>query len=228
MPAFRPRSRRSRSPWGPTTATTTNGRRTGSCRSTRSTSSVHADHHRPVRGVRARRPAIRAPGVRDLPLVVTPEHEPTFRELAAPYVWRGGDPPRDRGRHPVTLVTSRRRHRLLPLAERPDRPAGAAAHRGRMGARGARRPRAAALSVGRRHRRVARELPARPALEAPPRHPPGRQLSAERLRALRHGRQRLAVGRRLVRRRRLPRRRRRTTRAGPPTARCAWCAAARG
>ena len=46
-----------------------------------------------------------APGIRDLPLVVTPAHESSFRELAAPYVWRGGDPPRERARHPVTLVT---------------------------------------------------------------------------------------------------------------------------
>ncbi len=38
-------------------------------------------------------------------MLVTPQHELPFRELAAPYVWRGGDPPRDRGRHPVTLVT---------------------------------------------------------------------------------------------------------------------------
>ncbi|MEO8680244.1 MAG: formylglycine-generating enzyme family protein [Vicinamibacterales bacterium] len=45
------------------------------------------------------------PAVRDLPLVVTPAHEAVFRELAAPYVWRGGDPPRERARHPVTLVT---------------------------------------------------------------------------------------------------------------------------
>ena len=45
------------------------------------------------------------PAVRDLPLVVTPAQESIFRELAAPYVWRGGDPPRERARHPVTLVT---------------------------------------------------------------------------------------------------------------------------
>lgn len=46
----------------------------------------------------------RPPVVRDLPLVVTPAHETSFRELAAPYVWRGLDPPRDRGHHPVTLI----------------------------------------------------------------------------------------------------------------------------
>jgi formylglycine-generating enzyme required for sulfatase activity len=43
--------------------------------------------------------------VRDLPLVVTPVQELTFRELAAPYVWRGGELPAERLRHPVTLVT---------------------------------------------------------------------------------------------------------------------------
>lgn len=46
-----------------------------------------------------------APDVRDLPSFVTPASEATFRELASPYVWRGGDLPRDRGLHPVTLVT---------------------------------------------------------------------------------------------------------------------------
>jgi len=46
-----------------------------------------------------------APAVRDLPIVVTPAHELTFRELATPYVWRGGELPLERARHPVTLVT---------------------------------------------------------------------------------------------------------------------------
>ena len=46
-----------------------------------------------------------APDVRDLPSFVSPAAEPTFRELASPYVWRGGDLPKDRGLHPVTLVT---------------------------------------------------------------------------------------------------------------------------
>jgi sulfatase modifying factor 1 len=45
------------------------------------------------------------PAVRDLPLVVTPSQELAFRELAASYVWRGGELPQDRLRHPVTLVT---------------------------------------------------------------------------------------------------------------------------
>lgn len=45
-----------------------------------------------------------APTVRDLPRVVTGADESAFREIAAAYAWRGGEPPRDRGRHPVTLV----------------------------------------------------------------------------------------------------------------------------
>ncbi len=67
--------------------------------------SVHADHRRAIRRVHARVRATRVPGVRDLPLVVTPTQESSFRDLAAPYIWRGGEPPRDRAQHPVTLVT---------------------------------------------------------------------------------------------------------------------------
>lgn len=47
----------------------------------------------------------RLPAVRQLPRIVTAEQEQAFLELAAPYVWRAGDPPGDRGDHPVTLVT---------------------------------------------------------------------------------------------------------------------------
>jgi len=47
----------------------------------------------------------RAPGIHDLPLLVTPAQEASFRALAAAYVWRGGEMLRERGRHPVTLVT---------------------------------------------------------------------------------------------------------------------------
>jgi sulfatase modifying factor 1 len=46
-----------------------------------------------------------APAVRDVPVFVTPSQELTFRDLAAPYVWRGGEIPQARFRHPVTLVT---------------------------------------------------------------------------------------------------------------------------
>jgi formylglycine-generating enzyme len=47
----------------------------------------------------------RAPAIRDLPLVVSHENEATFRDLAAAYIWRNGDPPRDRAQHPVAMVT---------------------------------------------------------------------------------------------------------------------------
>jgi sulfatase modifying factor 1 len=44
------------------------------------------------------------PTLRDLPRMVTPAQEQAFRELASQYVWRGGEPPRERAKHPVTLV----------------------------------------------------------------------------------------------------------------------------
>ena len=45
-----------------------------------------------------------APALRELPRVVTPASEAAFRELATSYVWRGKEPPLDRGRHPVTMI----------------------------------------------------------------------------------------------------------------------------
>jgi formylglycine-generating enzyme required for sulfatase activity len=53
----------------------------------------------------AREVGYAVPGIRELPVFVTPAQESAFRELAAPYLWRGGEPPRDRLRHPVTMVT---------------------------------------------------------------------------------------------------------------------------
>lgn len=49
----------------------------------------------------------RPPGVHELPLLVTAggrDRERAFRQLAAPYVWRDGEPPAGRLDHPVTLV----------------------------------------------------------------------------------------------------------------------------
>ena len=90
-----------------------------------------------------------SPAVHDLPVFVTLAHESTFRELAADYAWRGVDPPRDRSRHPVTLVGY---HDAVAyctwLSRRIGRPC-AIADRGRVGARRAWRPRAAPLPVGR-------------------------------------------------------------------------------
>jgi formylglycine-generating enzyme required for sulfatase activity len=47
----------------------------------------------------------RAPAIRDLPLIVTRDTADAFRDLSATYAWRGSDPPRGLGHHPVTLVT---------------------------------------------------------------------------------------------------------------------------
>ncbi len=44
------------------------------------------------------------PVLRELPRVVTSTHETSFRELALAHAWRGGEPPPDRGNHPVTMI----------------------------------------------------------------------------------------------------------------------------
>jgi formylglycine-generating enzyme required for sulfatase activity len=46
-----------------------------------------------------------SPAIGDLPTVVPPGWQQSFRELAAPFVWTNGSPPSARARHPVTLVT---------------------------------------------------------------------------------------------------------------------------
>jgi formylglycine-generating enzyme required for sulfatase activity len=49
----------------------------------------------------------RAPGVYELPLVVTAgadEREENFRRMSDPYCWKNDQPPRERLDHPVTLV----------------------------------------------------------------------------------------------------------------------------
>jgi formylglycine-generating enzyme required for sulfatase activity len=45
-----------------------------------------------------------APSVRDLPLIATGGRDVTFRELAAPYEWKNGQPSPSHGGHPVVLV----------------------------------------------------------------------------------------------------------------------------
>jgi formylglycine-generating enzyme required for sulfatase activity len=47
----------------------------------------------------------RAPAVRSLPSVTAGGQEAGFRELAAPYEWRHGEPPPRHSTHPVVLVT---------------------------------------------------------------------------------------------------------------------------
>jgi formylglycine-generating enzyme len=44
------------------------------------------------------------PSVDSLPLVAFGGRDALFRELAAPYVWTGADPPQGHGNHPVVLV----------------------------------------------------------------------------------------------------------------------------
>jgi len=46
-----------------------------------------------------------APAIRDLPLITGGGRDTLFRELAAPYVWSGDQPPHGHGGHPVVLVT---------------------------------------------------------------------------------------------------------------------------
>lgn len=45
------------------------------------------------------------PQVGAVPLIVSPDQEPSFRELAGHDAWRDGTAPRGRAHHPVTLVT---------------------------------------------------------------------------------------------------------------------------
>ena len=44
------------------------------------------------------------PAIRRLPLVAAGERDATFREFAAPYEWRDGQPPSGHGSHPVVLL----------------------------------------------------------------------------------------------------------------------------
>lgn len=66
--------------------------------------SVHAITHQQYAAF-VRATGHRPPAVSPLPLVVAEDQEQAFRDLAAPYVWRDGEPPRERLTHPVTLVT---------------------------------------------------------------------------------------------------------------------------
>ncbi len=45
-----------------------------------------------------------APAIRELPLVAAGGREEGFKNLAAPYVWNGAEPPDGHGTHPVVLV----------------------------------------------------------------------------------------------------------------------------
>jgi formylglycine-generating enzyme required for sulfatase activity len=45
-----------------------------------------------------------APSIEELPLIASGALEGTFRDLAAPYLWHGSEPPAGHGSHPVVLV----------------------------------------------------------------------------------------------------------------------------
>jgi len=45
-----------------------------------------------------------APSISELPLIASGGRDLMFKELAAPYVWRDGNPPAGHGSHPVVLV----------------------------------------------------------------------------------------------------------------------------
>ena len=171
-------SPRANSPWDPTKAPTTNGRHIESMSipstppPTRHRRSVRRVHAR-VRSRRAGHPRSAAGRHAGAGIVVSRAGRAV--RLARRRAAARARPASGHAGHAC------RRHRVLPLAERPDRPAGAAADRSGMGARRARRTRRGALPVGQRRRRVARELPARSRAQAPSRHAAGRLLSAQRL-----------------------------------------------
>jgi formylglycine-generating enzyme required for sulfatase activity len=61
---------------------------------------THDDYARFVRAT-----GYQPPTIRELPLIASGGRDALFRELAAPYVWTGDQPPPGHGSHPVVLVT---------------------------------------------------------------------------------------------------------------------------
>ena len=164
--------------------------------------------HRPISGdagrLRAVRPGHRVSRARDSRPAA--RHRRRTRsadssELAAPYVWDGADPPAGRGVASRRPRPVRRCAGVLRVAVRDARAAGASADRGRVGKGGARRRRRPrAIRGATTSMRRACNFLADPVDEASARHAADRHVPAERVRAVRHGGQRLGVGVRLVRR----------------------------
>ena len=138
------------------------------------------------------------PDVRESPLIASGSDE-LFRDLAARYAWRDGAPPDGHGSHPVVLVKYEDAaaycrwltESIGQVIRLPTEAEWEKAARG--GVDGLQVP------VGQRDRSVPRDLPGRPGVEAPTRHPADRHVSAECVRPLRYGRERMGVGVRLVR-----------------------------
>ena len=173
----------------------------------------------------------RSPAIYELPLVVKAggaERERAFRQVGTPYVWEDGHPSLDRADHPVTLVRYDDAVGLLRVAVGLDREGVPPADRSRVGKGCARRGGVQTVSVGRPPGSQHGELSRRPGAEADPRDDAVPVVSAQRLRPLRHGRQRLGMGLRLVRRALLRDRRRAGTRPARRSATCGSSAAAAG